>query len=88
MPLGRLHEARGDARPRGMTATLPKVTTAADRTRLTELSNTTTATQVAAVVLCAYCPANTNGTFASVVPPEAGNCQARTLLAMQLARPL
>jgi hypothetical protein len=35
-----------------------------------------------------YCPANTNGTFAIVVPPEAGNCQDRTLLAMQLARPV
>lgn len=35
-----------------------------------------------------YWPAKTNGTFAMVCPPAAGNCQERTLLAMQLARPV
>jgi hypothetical protein len=34
-----------------------------------------------------YCAAKTNGTFAVVVPPLAGNCQLRTRPAMQLASP-
>jgi len=95
MPQGRPHEALGNERPRGMTATRRKVTSAANRTRLkADCDHARRENPFRRACLCqalatkrAYCATNTNGTFTVVVPDDGGNCQPRTRDAMQFDNP-
>src|SRR5690606_12281919 len=89
---GRPHEPRGDARPRGMIA----VRAPGDRTRkqnpaydplLTAPAGAPAGALLFSRRATRYWAANPNGPVTVVDPLDGGNCQARMLLEMQLARP-